>query len=217
MNYKLSICILTHNRPKLFKRCIESILNNTFAEYSFEILVNNDSKDIQEIYHDNVRVKYFYKKEYDISKLYHFLFKESEGDYIFFIEDDDYVLKNFFNKIDLNYDVNYSEYISQPHLEEGINVALKRQKINRKLKNEKLKKFIDKGNFYYFQLSQIVFKKSVLKKFPTGNILNNDLNLFLNLKQKSTFNYIKEPTFVQTTDGRDNISFDNLNTDQRFI
>lgn len=41
----LSILILTHNRPKLFNRCLESLknieLNTTGINY--EILVNNDS------------------------------------------------------------------------------------------------------------------------------------------------------------------------------
>jgi glycosyltransferase involved in cell wall biosynthesis len=57
---KLSILILTHNRPILFKRCINSVLNN-LPNFDIEILVNNDSKDITEIYHDNVNIFYYYK------------------------------------------------------------------------------------------------------------------------------------------------------------
>jgi glycosyltransferase involved in cell wall biosynthesis len=216
MDLKLSICILTHNRPKLFKRCIESILNNKLPEYEFEILVNNDSSDIKEIYHNNIDIKYFYEKNYDISKLYYFLFKKSKGNHIFFLEDDDYILKNFFYKIDLNYDVNYCEYISQPHIDEGAEIALERQKINRKNKDSKLNDFINNSNFEYFQLSQICFKKNKLLNFPSGNYLVNDLKLFKNIDKNSSFFYINKPCWVQTVDGGDNISFDDLNKDKRF-
>ena len=46
---KLSILILTHNRPKLFKRCIKSVIKN-LPDFDIEILVNNDSNDIEEVY-----------------------------------------------------------------------------------------------------------------------------------------------------------------------
>lgn len=216
MNTKLSICILTHNRPKLFKRCIESILSNNLTEYEIEILVNNDSADIQEIYDDNINVNYYYEKTYDISKLYYFLYKKSKGEYIFFLEDDDYILPHFFKKINFNYDINYFEYLSKPHLCEGKLIAKTRQKINRANKNLNFNNFLINSNFEYFQLSQICFKKNKLKTFPFGNILKNDLKLFKSIDKNSTFFYIDKPCWVQTTDGGDNISFNNLNKDERF-
>ena len=51
----LSILILTHNRPQLFKRALTSVLNN-LPDYEIEILVNNDSQDIEEIYSDDVYI-----------------------------------------------------------------------------------------------------------------------------------------------------------------
>ena len=55
---KLSILILTHNRPLLFERCINSVLNN-LPNYDIEILVNNDSNDITEIHNDKVNIYYY--------------------------------------------------------------------------------------------------------------------------------------------------------------
>lgn len=42
---KLSILILTHKRPELFQRCLESALH--MLPENVEIIVNNDSNDIQ--------------------------------------------------------------------------------------------------------------------------------------------------------------------------
>jgi len=213
---KLSICILTHKRPLLFKRCINSVLNN-LPDYNIEILVNNDSNDIEEISSNNISIKYYYNKYNDLSKIYKFLFDSSRGDYIYFIEDDDYILPSFFKRINYNYDVNYFEYFSKPHMSfEGKKIATKRQKINRKNKKYDLKKFLNESNFKYFQLSQICFNKKRLNKFPLGNKLDNDLKLFKNIDKNSSFLYIDKPCWVQTIDGGDNISFDNLNKDSRF-
>ena len=92
---KLSILILTHNRPSLFKRCITSVLNN-LPNYNIEILVNNDSNDISEVYSDKVDISYFYKKTEKLTDIYKFLFDQSKGEYIFYLEDDDYIRSNFF-------------------------------------------------------------------------------------------------------------------------
>ena len=73
----ISILIPTHNRPLLFKRCINSVLNqNTEVEY--QILVNNDSGDIEEIYHDKIHIEYFYKHYSDLSLVYIHLFDSSK-------------------------------------------------------------------------------------------------------------------------------------------
>ena len=45
---KLSVLIPTHNRPKLFTRCLTSVLD-TLDGLEFEVIVNNDSNDITEI------------------------------------------------------------------------------------------------------------------------------------------------------------------------
>ena len=56
---KLSILILTHNRPDLFQRCLHSVLSQLDDRTDVEIIVNNDSNDIREI--NDSRVTYYYK------------------------------------------------------------------------------------------------------------------------------------------------------------
>ena len=95
---KLSILILTHKRPKLFKRCIESVLTNC-DDYNIEIIVNNDSNDIEEIYNENIKIKYFYCKD-TLKNIYLKLINLSKYEKVFFLEDDDYITSNFFKNVD---------------------------------------------------------------------------------------------------------------------
>jgi glycosyltransferase involved in cell wall biosynthesis len=206
----ISILIPTHNRPLLFRRCINSVLKQN-TNIPYEILVNNDSNDIEEIYRDKTNIKYFYNSYTDLSLIYKHLFDCAKYEYIFYLEDDDYLLPNFFKALDFSVDINFCEYVSHPHMiNEGINVALYRQKINRKYSHFKIAKdFIENGDMEYFQLSQLcAFKKSLLDIFPSGNDINNDLTLFKTIsKNMSSFRYIPKKLWVQTTHGKDNISF----------
>jgi len=208
----ISVLIPTHNRPLLFKRCINSILNqNTDVEY--EILVNNDSRDIEETHHDKISIKYFYNHYSDLSLVYKHLFNSAKYPYVFYLEDDDYLLPNFFKHLDFTVDINFCEYISLPHIDESISTALERQKINKQYSHfTDPKKFIDYANTKYFQLSQLcAFKKNLLKEFPIGNNIENDLMLFKNIsKNAESFKYIAKKLWVQTTHGRDNISFNEV-------
>ena len=214
---KLSILILTHNRPLLFKRCINSVLRN-LPNYEIEILVNNDTNDIKEIYSDKVSIKYFYKIYNDISKIYSFLFKKSKGEFIYYLEDDDYIKNNFFKEIDFNFDINFFNYCSNSILKNYNSKYF----INRfLLKNKKFKNVNNLDNFISiydnrdFQLSQIIFKKNKLKKIPKGNNIDNDYKLFKSLSPAS-IKYNNKTLYVQTTDGNDNISFKEYNKDERF-
>ena len=70
----------------------------------------------------------------------------------------------------------------------------------------------------YFQLTQIVFKKASATKFFESNYkstLDFDYNLFVSL-DVNTFKCIKLPLWVQTNDGGDNLSFSELNRDERY-
>lgn len=212
---KLSVLILTHNRPKLFDRCVESVLQST-EHMDREILINNDSSDITER-HDGVI--YHYKASEDLSELYKYLFDQSTGEYIHFIEDDDYLIPDRYSKIELTKDIHYIEYMSMPLVKDiGLlhqRNLLQENRICEYIRDPKC--FFDSLTTRYFQLSQIIFRKDLLTNFPKGNNINNDLTLFKNVASNAeTIKYERGNMWVQTTDGNDNISFEHLNTDERF-
>ena len=215
---KLSILILTHNRPLLFERCINSVLNN-LPNYDIEILVNNDSNDITEIHNDKVNIYYYYEKNKKLTDTYKFLYEKSKGEYIFYLEDDDYIKSNFFKFLNFNYDVNFLNYLSKDILTYKRNLASYYKRFFNKFKSlSKINNLSEFLNIYEprdFQFSQIVFKKNGIKYWPTEDNIFNDYKIFKSLELETIF-YISKPLWVQTTDGKDNISFKIFNKDKRF-
>tara|TARA_R110000787_G_scaffold66803_3_gene149969 strand:+ start:9241 stop:9894 length:654 start_codon:yes stop_codon:yes gene_type:complete len=215
---KLSILILTHNRPLLFERCINSVLNN-LPNYDIEILVNNDSNDITEIYNDKVNIYYYYEKNKKLTDTYKFLYEKSKGEYIFYLEDDDYIKSNFFKFLNFNYDINFLNYLSKDILTYKRNLASYYKRFFNKFKSlSKINNLSEFLNIYEprdFQFSQIVFKKNGIKYWPTEDNIFNDYKIFKSLELETIF-YISKPLWVQTTDGKDNISFRIFNKDKRF-
>jgi|TARA_B110000908_G_C10247779_1_gene449846 glycosyltransferase involved in cell wall biosynthesis len=219
VKYKLSILILTHNRPELFKRCFKAILNCK-PDYPIEIIVNNDSSDIDELYSDddNITVRYYYKKYKKLGDVYKFLYTKSQGDFIYYNEDDDYIKPCFFDHIDYKHDLYIMNYISYPLIQ--IHGIIKAMAL---IDNSNLTKLVFKDYLKYhdntqFQLGQIVFKRQLVEPFFRSNYascLEFDYNLFKSLNV-TTFKYIKTPTWCQTTDGKDNLSFKYLNNDKRY-
>ena len=215
---RLSLLILTHNRPELFKRAINSVLNN-LPEYDIEILVNNDTGDIDEIYDDRVSIQYHYFQHDDLSCVYKYLLDLATSEFIYYLEDDDYIMRNFFSSLDLTVDINFMEYVSEPLIKDiGPYHSFKKISKNRRINHKNNAKiFIDQFDDEEFQLGQIVFRKSLIDAFPIGNNVCNDYVLFQHIAMASSmFKYIHEQAWVQTTDGQDNISFPDLNTDERF-
>jgi glycosyltransferase involved in cell wall biosynthesis len=203
---KLSFLILTHNRPELFKRCIKSILQFNF-NFDIEIFVNNDSNDICKIYDDNISIIYFNKVDSNLGNIYKFLFDQATGDYIYFLEDDDYLSKNF------------QKYFEPAFCEFGIYdlFYMNYKKVNN-LKN--FQKFEIEEKNIDFQLSQILFRRNILSQFPNellNNEIDNDWRLFQILLNKTKSIYSNSHImYIQTCDGNDNISFPLLNKDNRW-
>ena len=184
----LSILILTHKRPKLFERALNSVLELNLE--NVEILVNNDSGDISE----SSDYTLYRVKSQNLSEIYFNLFKNAKGKYIYFLEDDDYLLegfKDFFKEVYENdYDFSIAKYLKH---------NLKPMKFNKE----------------DFQLSQVIFKREKIKYFPFDNSIENDYKLYINNKNDNTL-VSNKVIFKQTTDGKDNISFKCFNKDKRF-
>lgn len=199
---KLSILIPTHKRPELFKRCLKSarlLVDNK----DVEIIVNNDSNDIfPEDYHPNIT--YYFNKFDNLSKVYQFLLSKASGDYIYFLEDDDYLVKNF--DVPLVADIIAGNYC--PTYDTADKLTFMR------LFNDALvtpDEFVSNLNLEHLQLSQFIFKRKVIEHFPfpMDNNIHNDINLVMfaakHSQQVLTLNKV---FFYQTIDGGDNISFE---------
>jgi hypothetical protein len=205
MAKSLSILILTHDRPELFTRCINAIVPQLNDD--IEVIVNNDSNDITEVVHPNIT--YHYNKFDNISMIYEFLLNESTSDYVYFAEDDDFVIETF-SDIKLENDIIVGNYY--PTYEPNyllVCMSLRKDKLLSPTE------FIDTLNIEHLQLSQFIFKRDTIKDFvfPMDNNIHNDINLVLHSVSNSTvISSINKIIYYQTIDGGDNISFPSTTT-----
>lgn len=115
MKPKVSVIIPVYNSEKYISKCIESVLNQTFQD--FEIIVINDgSKDNSQSILENYKQKYSEKivlvkqQNMGVSKTRNKAIEMARGEYIMFIDNDDYIdkdyIENFVKEIENgNYDV----------------------------------------------------------------------------------------------------------------
>ena len=103
MDPKVSVIVPVYNSEKYIKRCIESILNQSFSEFEL-ILINDGSKD------NSQKILEEYKKKYEdkielvnqtnigVAKTRNKAIKLAKGQYIMFIDNDDYIDKDYIEK-----------------------------------------------------------------------------------------------------------------------
>lgn len=100
---KFSIIIPIYNTESYLKECIESVLSQTYTNLEV-ILVNDGSPDNSEnicndfVKKDN-RVRYYEKKNEGVAIARNFGISKASGDYIFCLDSDDYIEKQFIEKI----------------------------------------------------------------------------------------------------------------------
>lgn len=202
---RLSILILTHKRPELFQRCLESARKQLCDDV--EIIINNDSNDISiDSYHPNI--SYYFNKFENLSQIYEFLLHKAQGEYVYFLEDDDYLTDDFL-KIELDAELICGNYC--PTYEPNDILKYLKTYNDNIISSEQ---FLDTLNIDDLQLSQFIFKKDTIEDFvfPNDNNIHNDINLVMHaLTRIDNVKTINKVLFYQTTDGGDNISFPHTN------
>jgi len=205
---KLSILIPTHNRPDLFQRCLHSVLVQLPENINVEVIVNNDSNDIREIQHPNVT--YYYESFDHLSQVYEFLLHKSEGEYVYFLEDDDYLADDFFTKVLLignHIAVNYMPCHDKENLLEYSMMYLTEGEVDSE-------RFIERLDHRRLQLGQHIFKRKTIIDFdfPRDSEITNDIILVIHaVRNAGEVNTLNRVFYYQTQDGGDNISFPESN------
>lgn len=196
----------THNRPSLFSRCLNSVLvQKNIIDY--EIIVNNDSCDIKEIAANNI--KYYYEKFDNLSSIYKFLLEKSSGEYVYFLEDDDYLKDDFIENVHgllVDYDLISGNYFPT-YIEKFLKSHINGEYFNSK-------DFVKSLDLNNLQLSKFIFKRSRIidYEFKNDSNVHNDIDLVLHAAINSNkFICLPNVFYFQTVDGRDNISFEEFN------
>lgn len=103
MEYKISIIIPVYNAEKTIERCLKSILNQNI-EHAEIVVVNDGSKDnsekiILQMQKNNQMIKYYYKQNSGVAETRNYGLEKAQGEYIAFVDSDDYISSDFKNKI----------------------------------------------------------------------------------------------------------------------
>ncbi|MCM1270587.1 MAG: glycosyltransferase [Ruminococcus flavefaciens] len=101
MSKLISVVIPVYNAETSLKRSIESVLNQTYSNIEL-IIVNDGSSDGSEkicLSYDDRRINYIYQKNEGVAAARNNALKVSKGDYIAFLDADDYLDPYFCEKL----------------------------------------------------------------------------------------------------------------------
>ncbi len=94
-NILFSVIIPTYNRAGIIGRAIESVLAQTYQHWELIVVDDGSTDNTKEIvmsYNDK-RIRYFWKENEELNAARNTGIELSEGDYICFLDDDDFYLK----------------------------------------------------------------------------------------------------------------------------
>ena len=133
---KISFIIPVKNGEKYIKRCLDSILIQKYDNYEI-VIIDNESTDktkniiLNEYCYENIKYYYLNKSGVGIARNYGI--KKADGDYIIFIDVDDYIEPDTISSI-------------KTYIEKGYDVI----KFNYYLvKNKKIPKILFNENFIF--------------------------------------------------------------------
>ncbi len=100
---KISVIVPIYNVEKYLRKCLDSLVNQTFKDYEV-ILVNDGSTDSSQEIIDEYTSKYsclksFKKKNGGMSSARNLGLKHATGDYLAFVDSDDFVELDFLEKM----------------------------------------------------------------------------------------------------------------------
>ncbi len=95
----VSIVVPVYNVEKELPRCVDSILHQTFSDWEL-LLIDDGSSDrsaniCDEYNKQNNRIKVFHKQNEGVSETRNLGIEKSEGEWITFIDSDDFITPNF--------------------------------------------------------------------------------------------------------------------------
>lgn len=166
MNKKISIIIPAYNSEKTLGKCIESIVIQSYS--NFELLIINDGSEdstldiANKLALKDQRIKVFNKKNSGVSDTRNYGLRYMNGDYVAFIDSDDYIEMDFFENLLTskdNIDIYVSGYKKKRFKEvedidiQATEVISRRQMINLILKS---------ASVYSFPWNKL-YKSSVIK------------------------------------------------------
>ena len=166
---KISVIIPVYGVEKYIRKCLESVVNQTYK--NLEIIVVNDgtkdnSMEIVKEYLFDKRIKIINKENGGISSARNAGLEIATGDYISFVDSDDYLEKDLYSKIIERIKDEDVIIFESRHIDALTQKVLEKMKKNINLEEIKLLKNRKyEGIEYYFELSAVVWDKIYRRNF----------------------------------------------------
>lgn len=87
---KFSIIIPTRNVEKYIKKCLDSVLNQTFKDFEIIVVDDNSTDNTKNIIKKYKQVKLIEEKTIGVSEARNIAIKEAKGEYLAFLDSDDW-------------------------------------------------------------------------------------------------------------------------------
>ena len=180
---KISFIVPVYNTGLYIKKCLDSIINQTFKEEIEIILIDDGSTDnsdelIKEYIEKNNSkdiIKYYTKENEGIAKTRNFGIDKANGEYIFFVDSDDYIDKETIKKL-------------KPYIDEDIDmIKFKLQRID---KNNNILEKVDGPIFTKIsgeEAFNILYSEDVLLDSPCVYVIKRNLFTKNNFKFNRTY------------------------------
>ena len=104
---KISVIVPVYNTSKYIKKCLDSVLNQTMNDLEIIIVNDGSTDDSEEIIEewikknkDKIQIKYFQKENGGLSETRNFGAKHATGEYITFLDSDDYLDVNIYRNLE---------------------------------------------------------------------------------------------------------------------
>ena len=100
---KYSIVVPEYNAEKTLRRCLDSLVKQAFSDYEL-LLINDGSTDgsdaiCREYAEHYPQIRYFAKENGGVSSARNLGLEQAKGEYVLFVDSDDYVSENYFSVI----------------------------------------------------------------------------------------------------------------------
>lgn len=198
-NPLFTVVIPTYNRAKLLKKAIQSVIDQTISDWEL-IVVDNGSTDNTKIVvleFNDKRIQYFFQEENDRSAARNRGVLEAIGEYICFLDDDDYYLKNHLNVF---YNFFAGRKNTEVILRSGFSKEFKDGR-REKLTNYDVQKHKNPVFFSAYNMCAVVtlcIPRKFLKDdlFPVGFPHWQDTHLILRLLSKYPFHQLDAYTYI---------------------
>ena len=101
---KITVIIPTYNPQNYILDCFESLEKQTFSDYEVLVILNGEEHPYEEYLQCKLnsysfRAKLFYSKVKGVSIARNIGLDKAQGEYIAFIDDDDYVPSNYLSEL----------------------------------------------------------------------------------------------------------------------